>query len=80
MKVFVAGATGVIGRRLVPMLVEAGHDVVGMTRSVEKAGQLREAGADWVLNGCADIHLTSGERDLKLALAQTAPHHVRADV
>jgi len=49
MKVFVAGATGVIGRRLVPMLVEAGHDVVGMTRSVEKPGQFPEAGADPVV-------------------------------
>jgi 2-alkyl-3-oxoalkanoate reductase len=45
MKVFVAGATGVIGRRLVPILVEAGHDVVGMTRSQEKAAALRDAGA-----------------------------------
>jgi nucleoside-diphosphate-sugar epimerase len=33
MKIFVAGATGVIGRRLVPMLVGAGHQVVAMTRS-----------------------------------------------
>ena len=32
MKIFVAGATGTIGRRLVPLLVEAGHEVVGMTR------------------------------------------------
>jgi len=33
MKIFVAGATGTIGRRLVPLLVRAGHDVTGMTRS-----------------------------------------------
>jgi nucleoside-diphosphate-sugar epimerase len=46
MKVFVAGASGVIGRRLVPMLVAAGHDVVGMTRSAERAEALREAGAE----------------------------------
>jgi len=45
MRVFVAGATGVIGRQLVPQLVEAGHDVVGSTRSSAKAGWLREAGA-----------------------------------
>ena len=37
MRVFVAGATGVIGVRLVPLLVAAGHEVVGMTRSAEKA-------------------------------------------
>ena len=45
MKVFVAGATGVIGRRLVPMLVERGHEVTCMTRSPEKADQVRAAGA-----------------------------------
>jgi nucleoside-diphosphate-sugar epimerase len=36
MKVFVAGATGVIGRQLVPRLVAAGHEVHGMTRSEAK--------------------------------------------
>ena len=46
MRVFVAGATGVIGRVLVPMLREAGHDVVGMTRSEERAADLREQGVE----------------------------------
>ena len=45
MRVFVAGATGVIGRQLVPQLVEAGHTVVGSTRSSGKAGWLADAGA-----------------------------------
>jgi len=45
MKVFVAGATGTIGRQLVPQLVTAGHDVVGMTRRPAKAALLRELGA-----------------------------------
>jgi nucleoside-diphosphate-sugar epimerase len=49
MRVFVAGATGVIGRRLVPMLVEAGHEVVGMTRSEAKKGVIEEAGANAVI-------------------------------
>src|SRR5687767_11790232 len=49
MRVFVAGATGVIGRALVPQLLTAGHDVVGMTRSEERAGSLREQGADGVV-------------------------------
>jgi nucleoside-diphosphate-sugar epimerase len=44
-KVFVAGASGVIGRRLVPMMVARGHEVSGMTRSPEKGERLREAGA-----------------------------------
>lgn len=45
MKVFVAGATGAIGRQLVPRLVAAGHEVVGMTRSESKQAILRELGA-----------------------------------
>ena len=46
MRVFVAGATGAIGRALVPQLRAAGHDVVGMTRSPERAEALRAQGAE----------------------------------
>jgi nucleoside-diphosphate-sugar epimerase len=45
MKVFVAGATGVLGRQLVPQLVARGHDVVGMTRSASKQDVVRSLGA-----------------------------------
>jgi nucleoside-diphosphate-sugar epimerase len=45
MRVFVAGATGAIGRQLVPRLVAAGHEVHGMTRSESKQALLRELGA-----------------------------------
>ena len=45
MRVFVAGATGAIGRQLVPRLVAAGHEVHGMTRSESKQGMLDELGA-----------------------------------
>ena len=45
MKVFVAGATGAIGRQLVPRLVAAGHEVHGMTRSESKQAMLRDLGA-----------------------------------
>jgi nucleoside-diphosphate-sugar epimerase len=44
MKVFLAGATGAIGRRLVPLLLQAGHDVTGTTRSAQSAGELERAG------------------------------------
>jgi nucleoside-diphosphate-sugar epimerase len=54
MRVFLAGATGVIGRRLVPALVAAGHQVTGMTRSPEKIDALRAAGADPVLADAFD--------------------------
>ena len=45
MRVFVAGATGAIGRQLVPRLVAAGHEVYGMTRSESKRAMLDELGA-----------------------------------
>ena len=45
MKVLVAGATGAMGRQLLPRLVEDGHHVVGITRSEAKLGLIRELGA-----------------------------------
>src|SRR3712207_1143466 len=45
MRVFVAGATGAIGKQLVPRLVEAGHEGHGMTRSESKQAMLHELGA-----------------------------------
>ena len=54
MKVFVAGATGAIGRLLVPMLVDNGHDVVGMTRTESKRNQIRCLGAEAVVADALD--------------------------
>jgi len=48
MRVFVAGAGGAIGRRLVPLLVAAGHEVVATTRSPAKLAALRALGAEAV--------------------------------
>jgi 2-alkyl-3-oxoalkanoate reductase len=48
-RVFLAGATGVIGRPLLERLVADGHQVVGMTRSLSKADALRAAGAEPVV-------------------------------
>jgi nucleoside-diphosphate-sugar epimerase len=45
MKVFVAGATGALGKQLVPMLVQNGHEVTGMTRSDEKRDLIERMGA-----------------------------------
>jgi nucleoside-diphosphate-sugar epimerase len=45
-KLFLAGASGVLGRRLVPLLVEAGHEVVGLTRSESKRSLLEDLGAE----------------------------------
>jgi len=46
MRIFVAGATGAVGRRLVPRLVRAGHSVVGLTRTSAKAEFVRQLGAE----------------------------------
>ncbi len=54
MKVFVAGASGVVGRYLIPQLIGAGHDVVAMTRSPGKTSWLRELGAEPVLADALD--------------------------
>jgi 2-alkyl-3-oxoalkanoate reductase len=54
MKVFVAGATGVLGRALVPQLVARGHEVVGMTRSASKQDRLRALGARPVVADALD--------------------------
>jgi uncharacterized protein YbjT (DUF2867 family) len=49
MRIFLAGATGVIGVRLIPLLVAAGHEVAGMTRSPGKVAELRALGAEPVV-------------------------------
>jgi nucleoside-diphosphate-sugar epimerase len=54
MKVFVAGATGVLGRALVPQLVARGHEVVGMTRSESKQAMVRSLGARPVVADALD--------------------------
>lgn len=46
MRVFVTGASGALGSRLVPLLLSAGHTVVGLTRSPAKADAIRRAGAE----------------------------------
>jgi nucleoside-diphosphate-sugar epimerase len=44
MRIFLAGASGAIGRRLVPLLLGAGHEVTGTTRSAANANELERAG------------------------------------
>jgi len=69
MKVLVAGATGGLGRSLVPQLIAAGHEVTGMTRSESGASSVRSFGADVVL---AD--------GLDAAAVRTAVEKVRPEV
>jgi nucleoside-diphosphate-sugar epimerase len=66
MRIFVAGATGVIGRRLVPMLVEAGHEVVGTTRTAANLDALGRAGAEpVVMDGLDRESVARAVRDAK---------------
>jgi nucleoside-diphosphate-sugar epimerase len=54
MRIFVAGATGALGRRLVPLLVQHGHEVAGTTRTARNADALRSAGAEPVVVDALD--------------------------
>ena len=70
MRMFLAGATGAIGRALVPRLLDEGHEVTGMTRSEERAGGLRAAGATAAV---ADVFDPAG---LATAVAAAEPEVV----
>jgi 2-alkyl-3-oxoalkanoate reductase len=60
MRVFVAGATGAIGRPLIAQLREAGHEVVGTTRSPERAEAVRDLGAEPVVVDALDTEALRG--------------------
>ena len=57
MRVFLAGATGVIGIRLLPLLAGCGHEVAGMTRSHDKTAQIAALGAQPVVCDVFDAAL-----------------------
>src|SRR6476646_541730 len=65
-RIFLAGASGVIGQRLIPRLVEAGHVVGGLTRSSSKTELLRHLGAEPILCDVFDREaLIQAVRDFK---------------
>jgi uncharacterized protein YbjT (DUF2867 family) len=76
-RIFVAGATGVIGVRLVPILVAEGHDVSGMTRSPAKADVLRELGADPIV---CDVFEAEDLREAVAATDAQAIVHLLTDL
>jgi nucleoside-diphosphate-sugar epimerase len=69
-RVFVAGATGVIGRRLVLLLVGAGYETFGTTRSQDKRGSIEALGAEPVVVDALDAHA------LRREVARVAPEAV----
>jgi nucleoside-diphosphate-sugar epimerase len=77
MRVFLAGASGVIGQRLVPLLVADGHEVMGMTRSPGKAETLRELGAEPVV---LDVYDAAGLRDAVVAFGPDLVMHQLTDL
>jgi nucleoside-diphosphate-sugar epimerase len=70
MRVFLAGATGVIGTPLVPQLLDAGHEVTATTRSALRAAQLQAVGADPVVCDVFDAD------ELRAAMAGASPEAV----
>jgi len=76
-KIFVAGATGVIGSRVVPLLVAAGHTVAGTTRSAERAELVRSLGAQAVV---VDVFDAAALRDVVVAFAPDIVMHELTDL
>jgi nucleoside-diphosphate-sugar epimerase len=70
MKILVAGATGALGKQLVPRLVAAGHEVVGMTRSESKRESLRAIGATAVVADALD------QEQVARAVAEARPEAI----
>jgi NAD(P)-dependent dehydrogenase (short-subunit alcohol dehydrogenase family) len=77
MRIFVAGASGVIGIRLVRLLAEAGHIVAGMTRSRENTGMLADAGAQPVV---CDVFDADGLADVVTTFAPDVVYHELTDL
>ena len=77
MRVFIAGATGVIGIRLVPLLVADGHEVTGMTRSEQKADALRRLGAAPAI---CDVYDADALREAVVSANADAVVHLLTDL
>ncbi|MDX6283574.1 MAG: hypothetical protein QOH03_4645 [Kribbellaceae bacterium] len=77
MRIFLAGATGVVGRLLVPELVAAGHQVTGLIRRPEAASGLRSQGADSVL---ADVYDASAIAEAVAAAEPDVVMHQLTDL
>ena len=82
MKTFVAGATGAVGKRLVPLLISKGHDVVATTRTASKTEALRALGAEAIvldgLNRNAVIDAVVASRPEAIVHQMTALASVRS--
>src|SRR6185312_1725555 len=77
MRIFLAGASGVIGRQLTPLLVENGHTVAGTTRSEDRAGLVRGLGAEPMV---VDVYDASALRDAVCDFAPDLVMHQLTDL
>lgn len=77
MRIFLAGASGVLGVRLLPLLVTQGHVVAGMTRSPGKAERLRALGAEPVI---CDVYDAAGLREAVTAFRPELVMHQLTDL
>lgn len=80
MRIFLAGATGVIGSRLIPLLVEQGHEVAGLTRSPQKVAAIDRAGARGIVadvldHGAIRQAVVDFDPDLVLHQVTDLPEH-----
>lgn len=77
MRVMVFGATGVIGRRLLPLLIADGNEVIGVTRRSARTAELRALGAEAVVGDALDA---AGVQRLVAAVAPDAIVHQLTDL
>jgi nucleoside-diphosphate-sugar epimerase len=77
MRIFLAGASGAIGRRLTPLLLAAGHDVTGTTRSADKAEELKKRGVHAVV---VDVFDAPALRDIVVSARPEIVIHQLTDL
>ena len=77
MRIFLAGATGVIGRELLPLLIERGHEVVALTRREEEVPRLKSVGAEPAV---ADVFDAEGLRTVVVRAQPEAVVHELTDL
>ncbi len=83
MKIFVAGGTGVLGRRVVPLLISQGHDVIGLSRSIDNDDLLATLGAEARRGDLFDregLYSISADCDTFIHLATSIPTKSRTSI